>query len=102
MSEAIYDEQIVPLLLQAAKICEEHGLPMVTVVEYADGVRGETRTISDESSLAMRMLSLLAAAGNNLDRFLINVIRLCNKEGISLDESMFLRQYGTQAKEGKP
>jgi hypothetical protein len=93
MSEAIYDEQIAPLLQQAGKICEQHGLPMVAVVEYAKEARGETRVLPEGAGLAMFMLSMLAASGNNIDRFLINVIRFCNKEGVPLDQSMFLKQY---------
>lgn len=93
MSEAIYDEQIAPLLMQAGKICEEHGLPMVAVVEYAKEQRGETRLLPDGAGLAMLMLSWLAASGNNIDSFLIKLIRFCNSEGMPLDQSMFLRQY---------
>ena len=88
MSEAIYDEQIAPLLLQAGKLCEQHDLAMVAVVEYEKEKRGETRVIPDGAGLAMRMLSMLAASGNNIDRFL-----LCNREGMPLEQSMFLRQY---------
>ena len=95
MSEAIYDEQIAPLLMQAGKLCEQHGLAMVAVVEYDKEKRGETRCLPEGSGLAMRMLSMLAASGNNIDRFLTGVIRFCNREGIPLDESMFIGKYGT-------
>ncbi|MGG4053529.1 hypothetical protein ABEW79_17960 [Delftia tsuruhatensis] len=93
MTEAIYDEQIAPLLRQAGKLCEQHGLAMVAVVEYDKEARGETRLLPDGAGLAMHMLSMLAASGNNIDRYLINVIRFCKEEGISLEQSMFLRQY---------
>lgn len=93
MTEAIYDEQIAPLLKQAGKLCEQHGLAMVAVVEYDKEARGETRLLPDGAGLAMYMLSMLAASGNNIDRYLINVIRYCKAEGISLEQSMFLRQY---------
>lgn len=106
MSEAIYDEQIAPLLMQAGQLCEKHGLAMVAVVEYGKEARGETRVLPDGSGLAMHMLSMLAASGNNVDGYLIKVIRFCNQEGIPLDASMFLNKYGkgsssvaTQAKE---
>lgn len=106
MSEAIYDEQIAPLLMQAGKLCEQHGLAMVAVVEYGKELRGETRLLPEGSGLAMHMLSMLAASGNNIDSYLIKVIRFCKLEGIPLDESMFLRQYGSaqraQQREGQP
>jgi hypothetical protein len=100
MSEAIYDEQIAPLLMQAGKLCEQHGLAMVAVVEYEKEKRGETRVLPDGSGLAMEMLSMLAASGNNIDGFLINVIRFCNKNEIPLDESMFIGKYGTTKRIG--
>lgn len=93
MSEAIYDEQIAPLLMQAGRICEQHGLAMVAVVEYENGRRGEARLLPDGAGLAMRMLSMLAANGANVDGFLIGLIRFCNQEGISLDQSMFLNKF---------
>ncbi len=103
MSEAIYDEQVAPLLMQAAKLCEENGLALVAVVEYDQGDRGETRVIPKNAGLAMHMLSMLAASGHNIDGFLLKVIRFCNQQGISLDRSMFLRQqqYGVK-QERKP
>ncbi len=97
MSEAIYDEQIAPLLLQAGQLCEKHGFAMVAVVEYDKGTRGETRLLPDGAGLAMHMLSMLAASGNNIDSYLTKVIRFCNQEGMPLDESMFLRQYARPA-----
>ncbi|SOE35247.1 hypothetical protein [Delftia acidovorans] len=60
MTEAIYDEQIAPLLRQAGKLCEQHGLAMVAVVEYDKEARGETRLLPDGAGLAMHMLSMLA------------------------------------------
>lgn len=99
MSETIYDEHIAPLLLQAGKLCEQHGLAMVAVVEYEKEKRGETRVLPDGAGLAMLMLSMLAASGNNIDQFLINVIRFCNREGMPLEQSMFIGKYATH-KEG--
>lgn len=93
MSEAIYDAEIAPLLMQAGKLCEQHGLAMVAVVEYAKEERGETHMLPDGCGLAMHMLSMLAASGNNIDSYLMKVIRFCNQEGMPLDQSMFLRQY---------
>lgn len=99
MSETIYDEQIAPLLLQAGELCEQNGLAMVAVVEYEKEKRGETRVLPDGAGLAMLMLSMLAASGNNIDQFLINVIRFCNREGMPLEQSMFIGKYATH-KEG--
>lgn len=93
MSEAIYDEQIAPLLRQAGKLCEQHGLAMVAVVEYDKEARGETRLLPEGAGLAMHMLSMLAASGNNIDSYLLKVIRFCNQERLPLEQSVFLQRY---------
>lgn len=93
MSEAEYDAEIAPLLLAAAKRCEELGYPMVAVVEYAPDERGETRVLPAGASLPMLMLSMVAHHGRNIDGLMINVIRHCNKAGIDMGESMFLSRF---------
>ncbi|WP_126312494.1 hypothetical protein [Delftia acidovorans] len=97
MSEAIYDEQIAPLLMQAGKLCEQHGLAMVAVVEYGKEQRGTTRLVPDGAGLAMHMLSMLAASGNNIDSYLLKVIRFCNQERLPLEQSVFLQRYARPA-----
>ncbi|BDE70870.1 hypothetical protein [Delftia lacustris] len=93
MTEAIYDEQIAPLLRQAGELCEQHGLAMVAVVEYDKEARGTTRLVPDGAGLAMHMLSMLAASGNNIDSYLLKVIRFCNQERLPLEQSVFLQRY---------
>lgn len=95
MSESIYDTEIAPLIREAAKRCGEFGLPMVAVVEYEPGSRGETRVLSTES-LPMLMLSMLAHHGQNVDGFLINLIRHCKQEGIDIRSSMFLSRFAEE------
>ncbi|AOV05687.1 hypothetical protein N5K37_14615 [Delftia tsuruhatensis] len=97
MSEAIYDEQIAPLLRQAGKLCEQHGLAMVAVVEYGKEARGETRLLPDGAGLAMHMLSMLADSGNNINSYLLKVIRFCNQERLPLEQSVFLQRYARPA-----
>ena len=92
MSEAKYDAEVAPILLEAAKRCEALGLQMVAVVEYAPDERGETRVLKDPS-LPMLMLSMVAHHGNNVDGLLINLIRHCNEKGIDMRSSMFLNKY---------
>ena len=93
MSEAEYDAEIAPLLLTAAKRCEELGYPMVAVVEYGPDQRGETRVLGSAASLPMQMLAMVAHHGRNIDGLLINVIRHCKKAGIDMSGSMFLNRY---------
>jgi hypothetical protein len=96
MSEAIYDEKIAPLLMQAGKLCEEHGLAMVAVVEYEPGKRGETRVLPDGGGLAMTMLSLLAKAGENVDSYMIWLTRYAREHGIDTSRSMYLSHFGSE------
>lgn len=93
MSEAEYDAEIAPLLLAAAKRCEELGYPMVAVVEYEPGERGETRVLPESAGLPMLMLAMVAHHGTNVDGLLINLIRHCKKAGIDMSSSMFLSKF---------
>lgn len=75
MSEAWYDEELAPKLVEIGKLCEARGIPFVAVVEYAPGERGETRYLPDSAGLCMKMLSMLASAGDNVDGYLIGLSR---------------------------
>lgn len=70
---------------------------MVAVVEYGKEARGETRLLPDGAGLAMHMLSMLAASGNNIDSYLLKVIRFCNQERLPLEQSVFLQRYARPA-----
>ncbi len=96
MSEAEYDAEIAPLLMAAAKRCEELGYPMVAVVEYEPGKRSETRVLPSTAGLPMFMLAMVAHHGQNIDGLLINLIRHCRREGIDMSTSMFLRKYAEE------
>lgn len=97
MTEAEYDAEIAPLLMAAAKRCEELGYPMVAVVEYEPGERGETRVLPSTASLPMFMLAMVAHHGQNIDGLLINLIRHCNREGIDMSSSMFLSKFSKES-----
>lgn len=99
MSEAEYDAEIAPLLMAAAKRCEELGCPMVAVVEYEPGLRGETRVLPSTAGLPMFMLAMVAHHGQNIDGLLINLVRHCKREGIDMSGSMFLRRFAGEPAE---
>ena len=96
MSEVEYDAEIAPLLMAAAKRCEELGCPMVAVVEYEPGERGETRVLPSTAGLPMLMLAMVAHHGQNIDGLLINLIRHCKREGIDMSSSMFLSKFAKE------
>lgn len=94
MSEKIYDEEIAPMLMQVGKRCEDLGLSMVAVVEYEYDKRGTTRTIAEDAGLAMRIVSMAASAGQNVDSLMIGILRYCKANDIPTDSSMFLARWG--------
>ena len=76
MSEAIYDEQVAPLLRQAGEICQAHSMAMVTAVEYdTDGSVARIRTFPAQSGITLRMVDALMQSRGNLDMFLLSLAR---------------------------
>jgi hypothetical protein len=87
MSEAVYDEKIAPLLLQAAKLCEEHGLPMVAFVEYAPMVTGETTVRPATRSMFMDWAQMAGRCRNNLDGLVMGIMRNAREQGVDTSAS---------------
>ena len=85
--ERIYDKQIAPLLAQAGKIAEEHGMPIVAQVEYEPGDFGLTAYIPLGASYVQRMTYWAARAKANIDVFMMAVMRHAEEHGHS---SMYL------------
>lgn len=79
--ERIYDEQIAPLLMQAGKIAEAHGMAIVAQVEYEPGEFGLTACLPDGTGYAMRMLHWAALAKRNFDSFMFAVMRHAREHG---------------------
>ena len=77
--ETIYDEQVAPLLMKAAKICESNGLPMLAVVWYSDTGHGRTAVNPDDSppgaGPSFRLTHAAAQCEGNLDRLIIAISR---------------------------
>ena len=92
-NEKFYDEEIAPALILLAKKCEERGIPFLASVEYDPGERGRTAFVPDHAGLAMAMLHLCARAGENVDSYIIGLIRYAREHGISTDASIVLNQW---------
>jgi hypothetical protein len=92
--EQIYDEQIAPLLLQACKLCEAHGMAMVATVEYELEKIGRTFVMPDSAGLAMLMQHLVSRSGVNVDGYIINLLRLSQERGIDTSGSIVLSRWG--------
>ncbi len=91
--EEFYDEEIAPVLLDLANKCAERGLHFLAQVEYEPGEFGLTRKFADDPHLAMVMLYICAMTKNNVDSYIINLLRYLHQEGIDASASMILRPY---------
>jgi len=90
MTEQIYDEQIAPLMMQAAKICEAAGVALVATVEYAPGEFGSTAILPDGAATRLRLAAGYLLSGN-VDTLIIELMKQARKTGHS---SMILSQLG--------
>lgn len=97
-AERLYDEQIAPLLAQAAKLSEEHGQPFVAQVEYEPGHFGLTAALGPRPSLTMKMVHWAALAKTNVDTFMVHLLRHVDEHGHS---SIFLAVLQRALEEAK-
>lgn len=94
MSEAIYDEQVAPLLKQVGDLCLQHGFSFAAACEYAPGDTGLTFTTTidpDKTGATMVLADLGVRARGNFDALVMGVMRYARKHG---HDSIFLRQLG--------
>lgn len=93
MTGAEFDATLGLKFAALAQECLAAGIDVVMVAEYAPDERAETRVIGEKSSLAMKTLSLLAAAGSNIDRFVISFARMCKRDGIDTSGCIVLHRF---------
>jgi len=79
--EDFYDAEIAPLLLQAAKLAEGRGIPLVATVEYAPGDFGTTATLPADHSHAMAMNLMAARAKGNIDALAMGLAKRVRDAG---------------------
>lgn len=92
-NERWYDEEIAPALLDIGRRLEERGMSIVASVEYEPGERGSTKCIAEDAGLPMHLLSMLDLAGQNIDGFIIGVIRHCRANNIDTSSSIALTRW---------
>ncbi|UEP42709.1 hypothetical protein [Burkholderia sp. B21-005] len=97
-NEKFYDDEIAPALLELAHKLRTRGMSMVATVEFERGKRGSTFELPVERGIEMDLLRALSLAGNNVDSFLISVMRICDRRGVSYQESIFLKRYSEAAR----
>lgn len=81
--EAIYDEQISPLMKQIIAICKEHKIPMFATFEYADG---------------QLCTSAQRETGHPVFNHLFKITECARPEGIHVDDYFFWLMRENQGK----
>jgi hypothetical protein len=92
-NEVWFDKEIAPKLLDLANQSGDRGISFLSVVEYAHGERSRTQRLAPNAGLEMIMVVLCEHSGLNVDGYLINLIRYCNKNNIDISASIFLNKY---------
>ena len=89
-NEEFYDAEIAPVLLELSKKLEDRGMPFLAAVEYEKGERGITKIIPEDAGLAMIMLGHCAKTAENIDGYVLGLIKYCRENNIDTDASMVL------------
>lgn len=95
MSEAIYDEQIAPVLMGLMKICAANGMQMVASVEYEPGEAGSSMQLDGNQSLALDLGRVALLSHGNVDSLFMWIISYAKEHGHS---SIYLNQLGVPFK----
>jgi hypothetical protein len=89
--ERVYDTEIAPLLREAGKTAEKHGIPFLAVAEWNTDKVGRTQA-GGNGCAAMRMTIAAALAHGNLDAMVISVAKWAGKNHNSMILTMLERK----------
>jgi len=92
-NEEFYDSEIAPKLLELANQCGDRGMSFVSVVEYAPGERSTTKRLMTDAGLAMVMLAHCAKMGENVDGYIMGLMRYCREKSIDISASIILSKF---------
>lgn len=94
-NEAVYDEQIAPLMAQIIAVCNEHGIPLFAEFQYSPDGFCKTAIAGAGSHAVFQSYAALSQckedAGVNIDKFMFWVVKQAGEQGHS---SIWLRQAG--------
>lgn len=102
MSERIYDEEIAPLLKQAADLCIKHGFSFVAACEYAKGDTGMTfagPNDREKTGAAMFLADLGVRCRGNFDALAMAAMKDARLHGHS---SFVLSRLGVPTAPSEP
>ena len=91
MSEKVYDEEVAPLLLEAGRICERNGMPIVARVQYGPDDVGDTCFLGESPSYATQLVYWAIQVKGNLDMLMMLASRHADQHG---HNSVFLASLG--------
>lgn len=95
-TERVYDDEIAPLLLQAAKKATAHNIPLLTIAEWSRGKIGETGSAFRGASFPFVFSKAAVQAAGNLDGFVFSVLKFCKEHGISTEASIVARLVSSE------
>jgi hypothetical protein len=81
--EKYYDEHIAPKLLALAKECEEHGLSLLAMCEWAPGEFGRTVSLRKGAGFGIRLADTAVRANGNVDAMMMAIERYAREHGHS-------------------
>jgi hypothetical protein len=81
--EALYDDQIAPLLAQAGRLAEANGMSMTCVVEFNPGKTGETHTLAEGHDYKVGLAYVAIACHGNVDALFLAVSKHARQHGHS-------------------
>lgn len=90
-AEQFYDTEIAPALLALSARCEANGFAFMAAVEFAPGEIGTVTWMPDQPSLAMVMLGHCARTGDNIDGYMLGLLRFVKEQGIDYSRSVVMR-----------
>lgn len=81
--EALYDDQIAPLLAQAGQIAQANGMSMTCVVEFNPGETGETATLAKGHDFKVALAHYAIACHGNVDALFVGIAKHARQHGHS-------------------
>ncbi|MES2319986.1 MAG: hypothetical protein V4631_21100 [Pseudomonadota bacterium] len=90
-NEKFYDEEVAPVLAAVSELCASRGFSMVVAVEFDPGAIGTISRLPDTPTLAMIMLSHCAKTGDNIDGYVLGLLKFCKENDIDYSRSMVMR-----------
>lgn len=82
-NEEFYDAEIAPKLLEIARACQERGMSIVAMIEYAPGESGETCYVAPEAGIKALVAAWGVKCRGNVDSFNIAASRHAKEHGHS-------------------